>query len=163
MLITVDNVVIKLTDEQIANVIKESNKPEFEYPIFKQHRPSGRNKNIGAIVKFTSLRTLVAMTSDFIYEAGENTVVIDPHTDSNVWENVAYDKERDLYDTQPIMCWNDADTHRRMNRFYNAITKCTFKYDGKRYGMDYKNYEAIQLNEIPQWMIKTQKTLTIEL
>jgi len=159
MTIIIDNVEIKLTKEQVEHIVAKNKKEEFEYPVFKRCKHSGR------IIKFVSYTTgKIVKKGKYLslYDAGTEQGFCE-HTDIRCSEDVAYDKERDLYDTQPIMCWNDADTHRRMYRFYNAITKCTFKYDGKRYGMDYKNYEAIQLNEIPQWMIKTQKTLTIEL
>ena len=128
-------------------------KDDIEYPIFK------RNKYNESIVKFTDLDTNIRiMKGTSNYNVGE-VIKSTLHTDTKVWEDVAYDKERDLFDGQPVECWEDDSSHSRKIRFYDAINTCSFTYDGVRGGYPFKNYKAIKPEHYKKWMLEAFETL----
>ena len=127
-------------------------KPVETYPIYKQSTYS----NI--IVKFTDLDKGVVIRGNRDYKLGINNTW-KTHTSMENWKepDVLIDKERDLYDKQPVMVWQDKSTHRRELKFYNVLNNCTFGYKGERIGYAYENYEPVK--EIQEWMVEAQKTL----
>ena len=135
------------------NSIEQQLKDNTEYPIFKRRRSSG------VVFKFTGLKeTTAVMDSSSNFKIGDLLIDSVPHT-SDIWEDVAYDKERDLFDGQPVECWEDGDSHSRKIRFYDAINTCAFTYDGVRGGYPFKNYEAVKPEHYTEWMLEAFKTL----
>ena len=66
-------------------------------------------------------------------------------------------KPPDITDKALIECWDDANTHTRTLRFYDAINECTFYSDGKRNGSVWDNYKVIK--KLPKWAKEAQKAL----
>jgi len=114
-------------------------KDEFEYPIFKA-TSKGTDKEY--IVKFTDLTTgeVVFAMPDAPYLVGVKANDWTAHTNNDKWQDVLYDKEKDLYDKQPILCWNNNYKTTKHIKFYDALNKCIFDYNGKGNGCRYDNY-----------------------
>ena len=140
---------------ELAELKAECSKQEVEYPLFM------RNKENGKIVKFTSLSegTVVWKGSVPYSEIEYYSESWFNHTDTDVWEEVAYDEDRDLWDGQPIWCWDDECTHSRDLSFYDAVNKCVYAYDGRRVGFVHDNYKAINSDHYESWMVEAYKTL----
>jgi len=156
MEIKLQDTTITLTDEQVKEIADFYNAPKFEYPLFK------KSKYTNAIVKFTDLRTGIVVfkgTDVYSHEIGHTLKTFIPHTDVNTWEDVPYDKERNLFHTQPIYYWDDYHTHSRLIGFYNAIQECGFSCKGKLKGLGYSQYEAILPEHYTDWIIEAHKTL----
>lgn len=143
---------IILSEEQMKQVAEAYSKPEFEYPIFK------RWKNSGEIVKFAGMANGTTVFSSANYHAiGYYSDTFAIHTDK-MWEDIAYDKERDLWDGQPVYCW-DTSTYTKVLGFYDAINKNQFASLGKRNGWNFDNYKAINPEHYTEWMIQAVSTL----
>ena len=152
--IKVNNVEIELTAEQIKEIKALPDEPEFEYPLFMKGKGSGQ------IVRFDNLtdRTTV-WQGDSIREVGYRSKYPLPHTRSDIWQPVPYDKERGLWHGQPVEVWDNGDTHGRFIKFYDAILKRTFTFDGVKRGNTYDNIKAIPPEECKPWMHEAYKTL----
>jgi len=143
---------VELTREQLEQLGIEV-EPEFKYPLFK------RRKSTGEISKFTDIAV-----AETVWQGGSKCVVgyktnyKIPHT-TDGWEDVAYDRKRDLWDGQPVECWDSKDTNTRTIRFYDAINKCAFYFDGERNGPDYDNYKAVPAYRYDEWELEAFKTL----
>lgn len=150
MTIKVEGVEITLTEDQKQEICKGQHK----YPLFK------RNIHTQNIVKFTSLNGGEVVWSGDLdgTKIGYSSQDFIPHTDS-VWENVAYDEKRSLFDRQPVYCWDDDSTHARDIKFYDAVNCYTFSYYGRRNGYKYNNFEAIKPEHYTPWMLEAFKTL----
>ena len=135
---------------ELAEIKAEFSKQEVEYPLFR------RSKHDEKIVKFTSLNEGTVVWKGDIGCTSDNWM---SHTDTDTWEEVAYDKDRDLWDGQPILCWNNDDTHLRETRFYDAIHKKAYSYTGRRKSVGYKNYKAVNPDHYEDWIIEAYKTL----
>lgn len=127
-------------------------KNETEYPVFCL---SINNTNL-FIVKFDGL------TSGEVVKQGANEIgfKIDnfiAYTSKEDWKPLPYNKERGLYHTQLVWCW-DYSTHSRRLGFYDAINDRSFDVNGRFHGSTWKNYEPFQ-GEWPQWAIEAHKTL----
>ena len=143
-------------EQELAELKAKCNEQEVEYPLFRKSKYSG-----GIIVKFTGPnKDTVVWKSIGIHTIGSTTNSWACHTDTDHWEEVAYDKDRDLWDGQPVLCWDDADTHMRILRFYDAVNKCVYVYDGERdYDYNYDNIKAVNPDHYEDWMIKAHRTL----
>ena len=135
--------------------------PKLKSPVIK------KDKNM--IVKFTSEHTFTIV---FVFNTiGFNFMgitdfsdVIGKEFDYNInderWEDVLYDEEKDLWDGQPIWCFNDAKSVTRELKFYDAKFKCTFNDDGDRHGCmimldNYLPYEHLS----DEWVINSYNRL----
>ena len=146
---------IEITDTQLDELMAQRETNKFKYPLFKKWKYNSE------IIKFTALTrgTIVVEDSDNnIHKIGYTTDTFNRHTEPE-WVDVPYNKEKDLFHTQAIECWNKSNTHHRNLRFYNAINDRTFSHDGKLNYYAYDNYKAIPLNEVPEWMNKARDTL----
>jgi hypothetical protein len=150
-----NDVEIELTSEQLA----QANKPKFNYPIYK------KNTIAKSIVKFTGLNTGIHILSpNGLPSTGEEENDWVKHTDY-IWEDIAYDEDRELYDKQPVWVWDDwdnRDTSGGVIRFYDAINKCTFwMHGGQRKGNRYDTYEPVSNKTIltTPWIMKAQAKL----
>jgi hypothetical protein len=152
--IKVNNVEIELTEEMIKEIKALPDEPEFEYPLFMKSDVTGR------IVRFDGLQERTTVWDWICSEGvGKQVHTSIPHTNTTTWEPVPYDKERGLWHGQPVMAWNYDDTHERRVRFYDAINKRTFRFDGNMKGYTYSNIEAIPSEEYKPWMFEAYKTL----
>ncbi len=144
---------IEITDTQLDELIAQREANKFEYPLFKRWED-------GEIVKFTALTrgTVVIKGSNDNFKVKYTIDIFPPHTNPK-WIDVPYNKERDLFHTQAIECWNKSNTHHRNLRFYNAINNRTFSHDGKLNYYVYDNYKAIPLDKVPEWMNEARDTL----
>ena len=131
---------------------------KIEYPLFK------RNKVNGAVIKFTGLSegTVVWKGDDPELEANRHYHHLRAHTEEEFWEDVAYDRERNLWDGQPIYCWDNDSTHSRTIRFYDAINKRTFGYKGERKGHFYNKYIPIPPEHYDKWIVDSYNKLNKE-
>ena len=154
---------INVTDKQLEALNKLGfyfeAKPEYTYPIFK------RSRNGGKIIKFTDLQTgVVVWKGRYFRDIGDTDITWIPHIDTDTWEDVSYDSERDLWDTQPVYVWDNA-THFRDIAFYDAIKQARFSSIGTRGGirggLSYTRYEAIKPEHYPEWLLEAHKTLKI--
>ncbi len=146
---------IEITDTQLDELMAQRETNKFKYPLFKNWKYNSE------IVKFTALTrgtSVVEGSDNNIYKVGYTSDTFVRYTNPK-WENVPYNKERNLFHTQAIECWSKYDTHHRNLRFYDAINDCTFSYDGKLDGHIYENYRAIPLDKVPEWMNKARDTL----
>jgi hypothetical protein len=86
------------------------------------------------------------------------------HSNSSNWQPISFDKERGIADKQLVECWDDAHTHARALRFYDAEHECVYGCDGKQFLIslwdnyrpipyaEYDGYESIQYNNDSYWM-----------
>ena len=137
---------------KLAELKAECSRQEVEYPLFR------RSREAGIIVKFTSLSEgTVVWKGDSGDYIGHTTGRWIKHT--NTWEEVAYDKDRDLWDGQPVWSWNDVHTHLRDFRFYDAVNRGVYNYDGTRGGIAHDNIKAVNPDHYESWMIEAYVTL----
>jgi hypothetical protein len=144
-------------EEKIKKLKKELAELEVEcntkYPIYK------RSKEYGHIVKFFGLQKGEVVYSGGSYQRlGCKLDSWKPHTDTYYWEDVAYDKERDLFDKQLVWCWDDTGFYQRILRFYDAKNECSYDSSGYRDGAEWDNYESYK-GEYPKWALEAYKTL----
>ena len=150
-----------MTNEEIINqqvedfrqgLIRELAKKDFDYPIVK------RTKGSGLVIKFTGLEEgVVLFGGTSKHKLGMEHKDWMPHTYTDYWDDVAYDKDRGLYDKQFVECWNNKYTTSRDLCFYDAINKCAFSCYGTRMSSAYDNYEATDYN--PKWAEKAYGNL----
>lgn len=126
--LTLDNITIKLTREQVEKALEELDSKQTDYPICM--------KNIsGKVVVFEELYKGRAFDK---YGKLGKLEEWRRHTDSEFWEQVAYDKERNLYDNQYVYAWDNGEELPTEVR-YDAIHKCAFAGPLRR-GSKYKYY-----------------------
>ena len=141
---------VELTKEQLEQLGIEV---EPEYPLFKRWKCNGE------IVKFTSITEGITVWEGSRHSKIRYTSSSFVEHTSSKWEDVAYDSERDLWDGQPVECWDDEETHQRAINSYDAKNKCTFDYYGKRDGLVYDNYKALPSDRYDEWILDAYKTL----
>ena len=139
---------ISLTVEQLKEAIKEFVKPVFDYPICCKSKVNSdivlfNGRNEGSVLK-SSHREVGHFSNDWF-----------SHTNTDIWEEIPYDKERGFYHKQPVYCWdNDDSLYQVTLRFYDVINNRTFTFDGLTHGYVYYNYSA----EIPEHMKEFKET-----
>lgn len=135
--ISLSNIEIELSKEELEKALKEFDEPEFDYPI------CCKSKHNGEIVLFDEDVNFARCLEpgDSFSTKGRIGAYGHP-ADSTTWEQIPYDKERGFYHKQLVYAWDDKDTHQSSLRFYDAINKCCFSYAGKFYGWPYNNYSA---------------------
>jgi hypothetical protein len=143
--------------EALLNELSEQCKQqtEFEYPIYMQ---SKRNKEV---VKFTKLNTgkVVVLSDDCSASIGHVADNFVPHTDHSHWQPIIFDEERGIADKQLCECWDDAHTHARALRFYDAEHECAYSCQGNQSLISWDNYRPIPYADYPDWAIEAEKTL----
>ncbi len=141
---------IEVTKAELEEALKEFDKPEFEYPMAFMSKHTN-----GLIVLFDGISLGKVVSKVPKYDIGYTSVYWTKHTDTDVWQQIPYDKERGFYHGQMIYCWYNDCTHCVHIRFYNAIDKCTFDYDGELAGSYFDNYSAT----MPEFIDKAYDTL----
>ncbi len=132
---------------------KPKNTENFEYPIFK------KAKNLREVVRFESMHKGTTVIAGLNHDISITLNCWTKHTNQEKWEDVPYDRKRDLFHGQLVHVWNNNHTHYIAMTFYDAINKCTFKLDGRLDGPTYSNYEAVKPEHIPEWAIKAYNSL----
>ena len=129
----------------------EALKSEYKYPIYCL------SKSNGLVVKFLSLNEGVVVKQDSILNVGYKINDWDPHTDTDVWQQLDVCPDTGFYDGQLVWAWDEDvthTTHTRILKFYN--TKNTYTYPW----MDWANYEPYE-GDWPEWALEAFKTLEI--
>lgn len=135
-------------------VLKKQNteKEEFNYPIYCKLKDSS------LVVKFTGLLLGEVIVNNGFYEVGETTTKRISHTDTKICQQLDVCEKTGFFDGQLVWCWDDADSHIRHLKFYNAKNKCTYSCSGIKCGYNYKNYEPFKGN-YPDWVLEAFKIL----
>lgn len=146
--ITINNVSVEVTKEQLQEALDEFDKPEFDYPI------CCKTKTTGLVMLFSSDKEAVVLKADKDnYHTVGEVCKVWGHTDKSIWKEIPYDKERGLYHKQLVYCWDNVDTHSVDIRFYDAKYRCPFTYNGESEGHKFTNYSAL----LPEHMKEFKK------
>lgn len=133
-------------------------KKDLEFPIYK--------KDDAMVVKFIDEFTMIPV---FVFNTnalnrylniGEDVINQKFYSDINnkEWKDVLYDKERNLWNGQPVWCWDYADIASRKVKFYNVVNHCPFNYKGHKSELKYENYKAYE-HPTDEWLIKAYNKL----
>lgn len=136
--------------EELQRQIDEI-KNETEYPVFCYSKESNH------IVRFDCLKS-GEVVKQGCWEFGNKSKSWVEHIDKHHWKPLPYNKERGLYHTQLVWCWDDDIKGYRNLCFYNAVNDTSFNYKCELDGIKWDNYEPYQ-GEWPQWAIEAHKTL----
>ena len=140
---------IEVIEAELTTLKQQVADEAYTYPLYKQ------DKLTGVIVKFTSLTKGITVWGDanpYITTSWVKHI-------SLRWKDIAYDEDRDLWDTQPIYAWDNGYNHTRLIAFYDAVSNQAFTRKGNRGGFMYDHYEAIPLEEYTEWIMEAHKTL----
>ena len=142
--------------QELGKEIEKLKAKECEYPKFFRRRT-----NNGYIVKFTGLEEGEEVYSPTRGHIGFTSNTWAAHTNTDLWEEIPYDKETGFYHKQLVWCWDDRTTHERALRVYDAINNSIFSFRGEAGGTTYDNYEAYDWScDYPnKWAIEAVKTL----
>ena len=138
--------------KEIEALKKQSEKEEFNYPIFCKLIDSS------LVVKFTELTTGEVVMNNSYYSVGDKGNDWRIHTDTTVWQQLDVCEKTGFFDGQLVWCWENNQTHFKCLRFYDAKNKCTYYSDGKKDGAFYENYAPFEGN-YPDWALEAFKTL----
>ena len=128
---------------------------EIKYPIFCKW------KQFSLVVKFTGLQSGEVVAHTYPYNVGDKGNDWRKHIDTTVWQQLEVCEKTGFFDGQLVWCWDNYTTHMRVLRFYDVKNKCTYKYDGNRYGSVFDNYEPFEGN-YPDWALEAFQTLERE-
>ena len=138
--------------KEIEALKKQSEKEEFEYPIFCKLKDSS------LVVKFKGLRQGKTAVNNTFNNVGNKSSIWQNHTDTNAWQQLDVCEKTGFFDGQLVWCWDNDDTHVVTLRFYDTKNKCTYQFDGTEDGHDYDNYEPFEGN-YPDWALDAFQTL----
>ena len=136
--------------EALKNQVTE--KKEFNYPIYC------KCKQTSLVVKFTELGKAQVVVRNEFHDITENIYNWEPHTNTDVWQQLDVCEETGFFDGQLVWCWDYNNAHYRTLKFYDAKNECTYCYDGTRAGDYYCNYEPFKGN-YPDWALEAFQTL----
>jgi hypothetical protein len=146
---------IKTLIEYIKSQDTKETKPGT-YPLFF--------KSIGneGIVKFTDI-TIGKVVFDLKEIHLPNYLSSNwiKHTETDVWEPVAYNAERKLFDGQPVYSGNRRQGTKHDIVFYDAINDSFFTVVGKRNEVPCSNYKAVKPRQHNKWIKSAYKLLTL--
>ena len=132
-------------------------KEEIEFPIFK--------KNSFMVVKFLSK---TKFEIEFVFNIEKSTEYAQVGTiiecdcsclDDKQWEDVAYDKERNLWDGQPVWCFYFDKSMGRDLRFNNVKDNTVFNFRGERVKINEYNYFEPYPHLEDDWIIEAYNRL----
>jgi hypothetical protein len=126
---------------------------ETIYPIFF------KGENNGEVLKFNSPSTCEVVVAG----RGSNNTLGDTinihHSVLEVWEELPYDRERDLFHTQAVLC-HDENVFFEAIQFYDAKHKCCFTSTGEEYGSSWGHYKAYPEQQLSNRMKQLRTTLS---
>ena len=133
----------------------EKLKTKGDYPKFFKHRAKGY------IVKFTGLERGEVVFASNIKDIGVKSDSFSRHTNTDVWEEIPYNKETGFYHKQLVWCWDTIWTHLKQLRFYDVRSSCSFYWDGTGDSAEFGNYEPYDwsCDFINEWAVEAVKTL----
>lgn len=126
---------------------------KIKYPVFKLW------KDLDMVVKFTDKNTSLCVFDNRNWSIG-NIVNNDNIENYNNWITLSYNKEKDLYNGQPVICWDDEDKLELTLGYYSVEHDSMFTDYGKGYAQ-FDNILALskeQLKAFPE-MSKNFKNL----
>lgn len=138
--------------KEIEALKKQSEKEEFEYPIYCKPIDSS------LVVKFTGLQSGEVVVNNKHYNVGYKSITWRSHIDSDGWQQLDVCEKTGFFYGQLVWCWDDDTTHSRVLRFYDSKSKSAYNYSGKRGGFSYDNYEPFEGN-YPDWALEAFQTL----
>jgi len=128
--VTIDG--IQVTKEQLKAALAKFDKPEYPR-CFRSHASGG-------IVLFTALTEGAVLKAWSDVELGDKANDWKPHTDTNIWEEIPYDRKHGFYEKQLVYCW-DGSTHNALVCFWNVKSSRPYSSSGTDGGV-WKNYSA---------------------
>ena len=138
--------------KEIEALKKQSEKEEFEYPIYCKHIHSS------LVIKFTSLSEGEVVINNNEYKYSLKSTTWTHHTFADNWQQLDVCEKTGFFDGQLVWCWENEFTHSKHLRFYDSKSKCSYDYSGKRGGFSYDNYEPFEGN-YPDWALEAFQTL----
>ena len=134
--------------------LKKQNTEEEEiaYPIYC------KLKHSSLVVKFTELQSGEVAVDGKCYKTKATIFDCKECTDTRFWQQLDVCEKTGFFDGQLVWCWDNDDTHVRTLRFYDVKNKCTYQFDGNRYGSVFDNYEPFEGN-YPDWALEAFQTL----
>lgn len=114
----------------------EEAKEEVVYPIFKRN-------DLGEVFRFDSKEEYTVMYS----YTRRNIGLKGRLTEQGHLKQIPYDSERQLYDVQPVLCWDNNDKKVEL-RFYDLNHSCTFFTEGGRNGAEFDNIQALSPEQL---------------
>lgn len=138
--------------KEIEALKKQSEKEESTYPIYCKLKDSS------LVVKFTDLRTGDVVVNNKYQQVGKKRNDWVEHTDADTWQQLAVCEKTGFFDGQLVWCWDNANTHSRILRFYDVKNKCTYCYNGTKDGNCYSNYKPFEGN-YPDWALEAFQNL----
>lgn len=151
MEVIINGVVYVPKEESKLEVVEEKHK--IEYPIFKLWG------DFDIVVKFIDKNTSLCVFDDRNTAIG-NLIPYDTLKDYHNWITLSYNKERDLYNGQPVICWDNEDKLEFTLGYYSVEHDSMFTDYGKGYAQ-FDNIVALnkeQLNAFPE-IVKNFKNL----
>jgi hypothetical protein len=149
---------LALIEAEVDKLLEQcKQKPGFKYPIYMQAIYSRQ------VIKFTSLNSgTVVVQGKYASNSPVGQVIQIPslpHTNTEHWQPIAFDEERGIADKQLVECWDNAHTHARAFRFYDAEHECAYSCQGNQSLISWDNYRPIPYADYPDWAIEAEKTL----
>ena len=114
----------------------EEIKEEVVYLIFKRN-------DLGEVFRFDSEVECTIMFSYTWRNIGLKIKV----TEQEHLKQIPYDSKRQLYDGQPVLCWDDGDKRVEL-RFYDLNHSCAFYCKGGRDGAEFDNIQALSPEQL---------------
>lgn len=111
-----------------------------KFPIFKY------NKEDNMVIKFTNKNTSICVFEDSINSIG-NIIKNDNLEDYYDWITLSYNKEKDLYNGQPVICWDNEDKLEFTLGYYNVEYDAMFTDYGKGYA-EFDNILALSKEQL---------------
>ena len=143
-------------------------KPEIKFPIFKKNDfmvvrfENDKKYRIEFIFNYNKFYDFMEKTKEYpepeLLYFVDNDMSSFIQLDDEQWKDVLYDKERELWDGQPVFVWdNDWDIGRNVE-FYDAENECSFTSSPYIEGIKYDNYEPYP-HLTDEWLIKQYNKL----
>jgi len=124
---------VELKKEKILNKVFEN---KIEFPVFK------KDEN-GNIYKFND-----EFDYDIVFIKDSKSINSDLAIDDKSLNLIPCDKQRGLYNKQPVWCWNNGCKEKQL-RFYNVVSKGAYSiYNNSIFDFNFDNYKALTLEQI---------------
>ena len=124
---------VQLKKEKILNKVFEN---KIEFPVFKKDKK-------GNIYKFND-----EYDYDAVFIKDSKSINDDLVIDDKSLNLIPCDKQRGLYNKQPVWCWNNGCKEKQL-RFYNVVSKGAYSiYNNSIFDFNFDNYKALTLEQI---------------
>jgi len=164
--VLVSNTNVQYTKRLLIGILEE-NKP---YVYICRDSFEGKHGLIGwkyckPIIEYpkywiTPKGTIIKQTSTYdgvvIYSSNGSSGNVSS-SNFEMYKEIPFDKERNLWHGQPVIVWNNSWSHIRNIGFYNAVNKRVFNYDGGIFVPSYDNIKPLNTSNYEDWMLETIK------